>query len=148
MRVANRLAAGLANIDTDVVTVRRRGRFYVAPDRWNKGPYGDLFLPTERKKVGFVPPRDDKAVSVIQWESVWKRGGMFVRGHEVSASEPVTEDTSQFVSPNYPRSTGSHNKIRVLTISVPASPCRYGLPPAVDRVCQGTCVTALAGRSN
>jgi hypothetical protein len=103
MRVSNRLAGSLANIDSDVVAVRHSARLDVLPNYRNKSPNGGLFLLSQGEEIRFVPPRNNQAVSVVQWESVWKRSRELVHSNEVSASESITEDTVQFVSPMYPR---------------------------------------------
>jgi hypothetical protein len=102
MRVSNRLAGSLANIDSDVVAVRRRARFDVPSNCWKEGPDSSLFLPGKSEEISFVSSRHYQAVAVIQWESIRKRSGVFVHCNEVSASEPVAENTIQFVSPKYP----------------------------------------------
>jgi hypothetical protein len=99
MRVGNRLAGSLANIDTDVVAVRHAPRFDVTPNCRNRSPNAGLFLTGEGEEIGLVSPRNNQATSLIQRISVGKRHGEVVRSKVISASEPVTEDTIQFASP-------------------------------------------------
>jgi hypothetical protein len=65
MRVSNCLACSLANVDPDVVTVRRAACFDVAANYRNKGPNCRLFITGEGKKVGLMSPRNDQAMSLI-----------------------------------------------------------------------------------
>jgi len=112
MRVGNGLAGSFADIDTNVVTIRHDAHLDLPPDKRNESPNGDLLLPGEGKEISFVPPRDNQAVSATQRKSIGKRSGMFVHSHEVSTSEPVTEDTIQFASPRYPRPRRRQDKVR------------------------------------
>ena len=42
---------------------------------------------------------NNQVVSLIQWKRVGERHGEVVRGNEMSASQPVTEDTVQYRAP-------------------------------------------------
>jgi hypothetical protein len=65
VRVINRLSGSLANIDPDVVAVRRAGLFDVAPNCRNQSPNCGLFFSGKGEEISFVPPRNNQAVSVI-----------------------------------------------------------------------------------
>ena len=63
MRVSNRLAGSLANVDADVVAVRHSVRFNVSPYYRQKVPDGGLFLPGKCEEISLMPPRNNQAVS-------------------------------------------------------------------------------------
>jgi hypothetical protein len=65
MRVSDRLAGSLANINSDVEAVRQPARFDVPPNCRNKSPNGGLFLPGKGEEISFVPSRNNQAVSVV-----------------------------------------------------------------------------------
>jgi hypothetical protein len=125
MRVGNRLAGSLANIDTDVVAVRHAPRFDVTPNCRNKSPNAGLFLTGEGEEIGLVSPRNNQAMSLIQRISVGKRHGEIVRSKVISASEPVTEDTIQFASPRYPRPPGKSLWRPSSDLSIQSNRSRY-----------------------
>jgi hypothetical protein len=65
MRMSDRLARSLANIDAYVVAVRHAVRFDVTPNRRKQSPNGSLFVGGKGKKISFVPPRNNQAGSRI-----------------------------------------------------------------------------------
>ena len=84
MGVSHGLAGGLANVDADVVAIRRGLRGHVVGDRGEQGPDCRLLLGRQRKEVGLVPPRNDKAVTRADWEPVWEGDGQVVVGDEAT----------------------------------------------------------------
>jgi hypothetical protein len=65
MRMSDRLACRLANIDAYVVAVRRAVRFDVTPNCRKKSPDGSLFFGGEGEEISFVSPRNNQAVSIV-----------------------------------------------------------------------------------
>ena len=99
MRVSNRLAGSLANINPDVVAVRHAARFDVMPNCRKKTPNCHLFVTRKGKEITLMPPRNNQAMSLIQREGVGKRHGEVICGNEMSASQPVTEHAVQYRAP-------------------------------------------------
>ena len=99
VRVSDRLAGSLANIDSDVVTIRHAAHFDVPPNRRQKSPNGGLFIPSQGEEITLVSPRNNQAMSPIQRESIRKSHSEVVRCNEISARQPVTENTAQFPAP-------------------------------------------------
>ena len=94
MRMSDRLACCLTNIDAYVVAAWHDGRFDVTPNLRQKGPNRGLFFTAEGKEVTRVSPGNNQAMSLIQRKGVGKRHGEVVRGNETSARQLITEDTS------------------------------------------------------
>jgi hypothetical protein len=107
VRMSNRLAGSLADINPDVIAVRRATRFDVTPNCRKKSPDGGLLFTTKGEEITRVSPRNNQAMSLIQRKGVGKGHGQAVRGNEPSASEPVTEDTVQFSRSDRIRADGS-----------------------------------------
>ena len=105
MRMSNRLARSLADVDPDVIAVRHATRFDVTPNCRKKSPNGGLFFTAKGEEITRVSPRNNQAMSLVQRKGVGKRHGKVVRCNETSASQPVTEDTVQFPAPIVPGST-------------------------------------------
>jgi len=97
MRMGNRLAGSLTNVDSDVVTVRYSSRFDVTPNRRQKSPNGCLFIHGQGEKILLVSPRNNQAMSPIQWERIEKSHSEVIGCNEISLTKPVTENTAQFL---------------------------------------------------
>ena len=97
MRVRNGLASSLANVDSDVVTVRYSSRFDVTPNRRQQSPNGCLFIHSKGEKILLVSPRNNQAMSPVQWERIEKGHSEVIRCDEIPLKQPVTENTAQFL---------------------------------------------------
>ena len=93
MGVSNSLAGCLASVDADVVAIWHASRFAVRPNGWKKSPDGGLFVVGESEEISLVASRNNQAMAVAYREGVGKRSGETVRGDEIAACHPITEDT-------------------------------------------------------
>ena len=78
MRVSNRLAGSLANIDPDVVAVRYGAHFDVTPHCRHKSAQMAACSSPPGRGNPLVPARDNQAVAGTQRKGVEKRNGEVV----------------------------------------------------------------------
>ena len=83
VRVCNRLAGRLTNINTDVVAIRYAVRLNATSDGWEKSPNGGLLFLGQSQEISLVPARNNQAMVFSQGESIAKCRCEVVSGNEI-----------------------------------------------------------------
>jgi hypothetical protein len=92
VRVIDRLARGVTDVYTKVVTIRAMLLIEKYTKCGDDPPDRDVFVASQRQVITFMTARDDQRMTWGEGKSVRERSGQVVLGQDVPAFQPLTED--------------------------------------------------------